>query len=470
MVDNAREAAQRRRAEQAGQGHLFGAWGQLDEGQRDALLELIEGIDFAQVAQHAALLGQDAEPASSGGIEAPELFGLDRSPQRDAEAAEAAAHGERLLRENRVGYLLVAGGQASRLGYDGPKGAFPLGPLSGYTLFEYHARRLLAARARYGCRTPWYVMTSPANHEATVECFEANDHFGLPAGEILFFPQRMIPAVDFEGRILMSAPDRPFLAPNGHGGSIAAFADSGALDHARELGVEHISYFQVDNPLARPADPLFLGLHARARAGMSSKVVAKTDPDEKVGVLGKVGGRMGCIEYSDLPAELRNAREADGQLTFRAGNIAIHLLRLDFLGELSRGGLQLPWHVARKEMQVHTPEGPARVQGAKFETFVFDALGKSASSVTLEVARELEFSPVKNREGSDSPATSRRDLCRLHAAWAERAGLRLPAARLEGAPLVEVDPCLAEDEDQFLERVSNEPPVPQERDGGHLYR
>lgn len=466
MRDGHDELHERQRAERAGQGHLFAEWNTLSAERRAGLLETVAGIDFEAVAQRSALLDDDRPEQLGHEVLPPELFPLEREAEHDRRAREALALGEELLAAGRVGYLLVAGGQASRLGYDGPKGAFRIGPISGAPLFAFHARRLLSARRRYGCGTPWYVMTSAANHRATLACFEEHDYFGLEREEVRFFSQAMIPAVDFEGRILMSGPDRPFLAPNGHGGSLAGFVDSGSLAHARERGVEALSYFQVDNPLARPADPLFLGLHATAGAGMSSKVVAKRDADEKVGVLGLVDGRMGCIEYSDLAAELREARNADGSLRFRAGNIAIHLLGLDFVESLFHEGLELPWHVARKAMDVHTPEGPARVMGAKFETFVFDALGRSTSSITLEVDRALEFSPVKNRDGADSPATARRDLCRLHASWVRAAGLPLPTATVEGQPAVEVDPRLAEDEPGFLQLGA---PKPELRPGGHLY-
>jgi UDP-N-acetylglucosamine/UDP-N-acetylgalactosamine diphosphorylase len=418
------------------------------------------------VAEFRALLARPA-PAPAGELQPPELFPLARGPAEEREAHAARAEGAALLAAGRVGYLLVAGGQASRLGYDGPKGAFQIGPLSGYTLFEYHARRLLAARRRHGCRTPWYVMTSQENQAATRACFEQYGYFGLDPADVRFFAQAMVPAIDQAGRILMSSPCRPFLAPSGHGGSIAAFAASGCLDHARALGLEQISYFQVDNPLARPADALFIGLHARAGAGMSSKVVAKLDPHEKVGVLARSGGALGCIEYSDLPEELRHAQDPDGQLAFRAGNIALHVLALDFLEELARGELRLPWHVARKEMLVHTKAGPARVRGAKFETFVFDALGRSPRSVVLEVERALEFSPVKNQSGQDSPASARADLCRLHSSWVRAAGLELPRATVEGQPAVEVDPGLAEDLESFLELGR---PRPETRGGGHWYR
>jgi len=228
-------------------------------------------------------------------------------------------------------------------------------------------------------------------------------------------------------------------------------------------GVETISYFQVDNPLARMTDPLFLGLHAEEGAGMSTKVVPKRDPAEKVGVIGRVDGRMGCIEYSDLPEELRAARTPSGELLFNAGNIALHAIERAFVEELTRGGLQLPWHLARKSVRVVDEHGrPTEVAGTKFETFVFDALGRTETSVTLEVERSHEFSPVKNAEGEDSPQTSQRDLCRLFAGWARAAGAPLPPRDPElGEPRVEVDPLFEE----FVART----PQPREAEGGHLY-
>jgi UDP-N-acetylglucosamine/UDP-N-acetylgalactosamine diphosphorylase len=265
----------------------------------------------------------------------------------------------------------------------------------------------------------------------------------------------------------MSSASSLFLAPNGHGGTLAALASSGALGDARARGVTQLSYFQVDNPLARPADPLFLGLHVRARAEMSSKVVAKRDAAEKVGVLGLVDGRMGCIEYSDLPAPLREARDERGRLRFDAGNIAAHVLDVEFVERLTRGALRLPWHVAKKKMSVWRDGRTVELQGAKFETFVFDALGETERSVVLEVERSAEFSPVKNAQGEDSPQTTRADVCRLHASWVRAAQLPLPPADAHGVHPVEVDPLLAEDAREFLAR---QPATPEITPRGHLYR
>jgi len=184
-------------------------------------------------------------------------------------------------------------------------------------------------------------------------------------------------------------------------------------------------------------------------------------------VLGKIGGVLGCIEYSDLSPELREAKDGAGELLFRAGNIALHALSVDFLDEVTGAALELPWHLARKTMPVVDGGGESVERtGFKFETFVFDALGRTERSVTLEVDRALEFSPVKNRAGEDSPATALADLCRLHAGWVARAGLAPPPTDGQGNPRVEIDPALAETEEEFLARGSWSPDV---RETGHHY-
>ncbi len=468
-----REQALRAAAENADQGHIFQFWERLSAEQRSGFLDVCAGIDFELVSQLAADLQTKADAGSAAGPEAstapepPELFPLERSGEAQTSATQARELGEQLLRAGRLGYVLVAGGQASRLGYDGPKGNFPVGPVSARTLFEVHARRLLAAARKYGSKTPWYVMTSRANDGTTREIFERNDFFGMDSSDVFFFTQDMLPALDESGKILMAALDLPFMAPNGHGGSLAALRSSGALDDMRERGIEEISYFQVDNPLVRPADELFIGLHSQRRAEMSSKAVEKVDPGEKVGVIGRMQGRMGIIEYSDLAPELRDSRDASGKLRFRAGNIAVHLLRRDFVESLTQDRLELPWHRAAKVMQVIDESGqPAQRAGTKFETFVFDALGFCNESVTLEVDRALEFSPVKNAQGSDSPATARADLCKLWSSWAMKAGMELPAADSDGVVPIEIDPLLAESEQEFVALGALQPKL---HPTGHLY-
>lgn len=445
---------------------MFRFWDELSEDQRAVLLGQLEAVDYDALSDLAKLF--DAAPEVASTFHPPVLFPHRRDASLEARAAEARRAGAELLARGKVGYLLVAGGQASRLGYEGPKGCFPVGPVSGRSLFEVHARRLRAAASRHGADGPWFVMTSPANDAETREFFAEHRYFGLDPGRVHFFSQAMLPALDTEGRVLMSSKHELFLAPNGHGGVLAAFASSGLLAGARDEGLEQLSYFQVDNPLVRPADPLFLGLHILAAAGMSSKVVTKRDEHEKVGVLGLADGKLGCIEYSDLPDTLRNARDERGALIFGAGNIAVHAMSLEFLDEVCGHGLKLPWHLARKSMTVIGDDGsPTTREGGKFETFVFDALGLARNSVTLEVDRAAEFSPVKNSAGSDSPETARRDMCRLHAGWVTSAGLPLPDSGTAEVPLVEVDPLVAETLQEFL---AARPQHTEPSGGGHLYQ
>jgi UDP-N-acetylglucosamine/UDP-N-acetylgalactosamine diphosphorylase len=451
----------------AGQDHVLAAWARLDDAGRRKLAAALARIDLELVERLGRLAkGHDNAPAPKA-FAPPDVVALAEASRTDARMRGARRRGEALLAQSRVGFLLVAGGQASRLGFDGPKGAFPVGPVTGRTLFEIFARRLIAARERYGTRPAWYVMTSEANDAATRAIFAEKHWFGLERDDVFFFRQAMLPALDERGRILMSDETSPFFAPNGHGGVLSGLRESGALEHAARRGIEAFSYFQVDNPLARPADPLFLGLHAEAHAQMSSKVVRKRDAGEKVGVLGKVDGKLSCIEYSDLPEDLREARDDSGELVFGAGNIALHAIERAFVEELTRGGLRLPWHVARKSVDALDDSGRRTSRPAfKFETFVFDALAFAARSVTLEVDRAVEFSPVKNAQGEDSPATARAAQCDLYSAWVRRAGLPLPPRGADGHHPVEVDPVLAEDMETFVARA---PRAPQVSDAGHFY-
>ena len=455
----------RERLEAAGQAHVLAFEHELDEAARSNLHRELEALDLDLLRELAGMFDTPASEGAAPSFGPPGTFPLRRDADQEREAQEAVAKGRELLAAGKIGYILVAGGQGSRLGLDGPKGLFPVGPVSQRVLFDFHARRLLAARETYGTAVHWYVMTSQANDAETRAAFDRAGFYGLDPDSVHFFSQEMLPALSTDGKILMKDKSSLFLAPNGHGGSLWALKQSGCLEHAKAQGLEHLSYFQVDNPLARPADPLFLGLHKLRGAEMSSKVVPKRDAAEKVGVIGTIDGKFGCIEYSDLSDELLHQTDEKGELVFKDGNIAVHVIDVDFVDRLTRDGLKLPWHLARKKMKVIDESGrPTEVEGGKFETFVFDALSQSRTSVTLEVQRELEFSPVKNAEGSDSPATTRRDLCRLFASWVEAAGLEKPGTDPEGNHPIEVDPVFAEHLEDFVARK------PSQAEGGeHLY-
>jgi len=438
------ESAIRQRAAEAGQEHVFRFWDDLSaEGRRRLLAQLAE-VDFNQLQRlidehvtgaEAAPLPEDLEPAPFIPLPSTDADRDDRRRMHDA--------GSRLLAAGRVAAFTVAGGQGTRLGYDGPKGAFPIGPVSARPLFQVFAERLLAARRTHGAPIPWYIMTSETNDRTTRDCFAEHNHFGLPAEDVRFFRQGMMPAVDFAGRLILSAPDSLARSPDGHGGSLLALARSGMLADMADRGVEHISYFQVDNPLVPPVDPVFLGYHATAGSEMSSKMARKREPKEKLGVFCLAGGRLRVIEYSDLPDDLAEARRADGRLRFEAGSIAIHVLARSFVERLTAGGrFALPFHRAEKKIPYADDRGstvtPDEPNGVKFERFVFDAIPMAENPIVLEIDRSREFSPVKNARGEDSPDTARRDMVRLAARMLQEAGLDVPRDA-DGEPTVQVE-------------------------------
>ncbi|MFQ6112729.1 MAG: UTP--glucose-1-phosphate uridylyltransferase, partial [bacterium] len=403
---------------ECGQGHVFRFWDELNEGARRALLTQLKAIDFDLLAElYRKFIQTPGGHKIQGELEPADFIAIPKTAQEKEAATQARLTGERALRQGRVAVFLVAGGQGTRLGYSGPKGKFPISPIKDKSLFQLHGEKILAMSRKYNVTIPWYIMTSETNHQETVDFFAAHGYFGLNPDDVMFFPQEMVPALDPSGRLILDARDHVFTNPNGHGGSLSALKKSGALDDMRRRGIDLIFYFQVDNVLVKICDPVFLGYHIQQQAQMSAKVVAKTDPYEKVGVLGRINGRLEVIEYSDLSDEQKEARNPDGSLEFGAGSIAIHVLDVEFVEQENKGGLRLPWHVAHKKIPYINEKGkliePESPNGYKFETFVFDALGDAEKVVILEVKREEEFSPVKNARGVDSPATARRDMNNL---------------------------------------------------------
>ena len=425
-----------------GQQHVLRFAPTLEPKPLQHLLDQIDDLDLPRLDGliRQALSGEERAPAV---LEPPQLIELaadEAGRARDALAREA---GEELLAAGRVGAFLVAGGQGTRLGYDGPKGRFPAGPLTRRSLFAYHAQRVLASSRRYGATLPLYVMTSPANHASTVAAFDEASWFGLDHEQVYFLTQGTLPAIDQEGRLLLAEHHALSLSPDGHGGCFAALERSGALAHMAALGITELFYFQVDNPLAQVFDPVFIGHHVLARAEMSTKVVDKSDATEKVGVLASADGRPCLIEYSDMPAELAQARDEQGRLRYRAGNIAIHVLDVAFIHRLLGNGADLPVHRAHKKVP-HVDESgrlvvPTEPNAIKMELFVFDALRSARRVVNQVVRREDEFAPVKNAEGLDSPATSRAALSAQGKRWMAAAGLALPPGDVEVGPLFALD-------------------------------
>jgi UDP-N-acetylglucosamine/UDP-N-acetylgalactosamine diphosphorylase len=452
-----RLATIRRTLEAHGQGHLLAFHDELSPPRRDALLDQLEGIDFEGVDGWIdTFVRGEPDFALPPNLEPAPFY-----PHDPGDVYDAAAYrrrGQDLIRAGKVAVFCVAGGQGTRLGWSGPKGTYPATPVTGKPLFGVLAHQIRANRDRYGVTIPFYIMTSPLNDAATRAFFEDNNCFGLNRRNIFMFPQGLLPSLESgTGRLLLADKGTVAMNPDGHGGSISALAASGAIEDMVARGIEHISYVQVDNPLVKVLDPVFLALHAAApdsSAEVSSKMVLKTDPLEKVGVLCRTGGRTIVVEYSHLPERLAGARDASGGLRFRAGSIAVHIMGTQFLRSLTagEGGFTLPLHPARKIVEhiepetgrVVVPEGPNAI---KLETFVFDALPLAKSSIVFETHRTEEFAPIKNARDVDSPQSSHQLQSDRAGTWLEAHGVEIPrddaghvAARIELSPLTALEP------------------------------
>jgi len=415
-----------------GQEQLLRFWEQLDAHQQQDLLARIDRLDWSQIDHWISdIVLKTGSSAPKAGFEpAPFYKAIPVNGRQKERYEEAIALGREKISSGKVAAFVVAGGQGTRLGFDGPKGDFPISPVENKTLFRLFAEQIEAVSKKYGLGLPWYIMTSPINYQVTCDIFDQNDYYGLSVSNVFIFEQGTLPNFSPDGKILLSDKATISCSPDGHGGSLKALYKSGALDDMNKRGVEYISYFQVDNPLINIFDPLFTGLHALDESQMSSKAVRKTGPEEKVGNFCMIDGRINVIEYSDLSDELAHAKKPDGSLMFELGSIAIHMISTDFVKRLNSEGFGLPLHRAVKEIPYIDRTGnhvePTGPNGIKLESFVFDALPPAENSVILETLRDLEFAPVKNATGTDSVESARKMMVERWAGWLEEAGVAVP--------------------------------------------
>jgi UDP-N-acetylglucosamine/UDP-N-acetylgalactosamine diphosphorylase len=363
-------------------------------------------------------------------------------PQR-RKVSEAA--GQAALAAGQVGFILVAGGQGSRLGFEHPKGMFPIGPVSERSLFQILIEHAHARAIRAGARIPIYLMTSPQTDAETKSYLESHRWFGYPPEDFHIFCQGVIPAVDAQThQILMTEKDELFVNPDGHGGCLRALARSGLLEEMRARGIRYLFYGQVDNPLLQVCNPALLGYHILSHSDVTTQVVRKQDPSQKVGNVVRLQGRTQIIEYSDIPASLAGQRLADGSLRFWAGSIAVHVFSLDFLARCAGHAETLPFHRALKKVACLDESGrrftPQSNNAIKFERFIFDLLPHAREAIVVEVDPAAGFAAVKNSPpaATETPEWVRQAISRLHRNWLRQAGAEIS----EQIP-VEISPYVA---------------------------
>ena len=447
-----------------GQEHLLTFWDVLSESEQERLVAQIDAIDFAQIAK---LYERRDEPAESLTLadkaNDPPSYQFSTVPDPTpcktsipVSVNEAIEAGTELLRTGKIAFVLVAGGQGTRLGFHHPKGMYPIGPVSNATLFQFHFEKVLAISRRYGHRVPYCIMTSPATHAETVVFLKQQDYFGIEEDDVFIFCQGTMPAVSMDdGNVLLESKGSIALSPDGHGGMLAAMSKGSpsVLEQLRQRGIDYLFYNQVDNPLVRIGSPEFLGYHLLSGSELTSQVIRKQLPNDRVGNVVEVDGRLYVIEYSDLPDSVGKQTNPDGSLKIWAGSIAVHVFNTELIERTSKQASSLPFHSARKKVPfIELKNGelvdPHKENAIKFERFIFDLLPSAKNAVVVEVDPPNHFVPLKNASGSDSPETVKQALVAMYTAWLEQAG----AIVQKDVPM-EISPLFADSPEAVAERI-----------------
>ncbi|KAI9835587.1 MAG: hypothetical protein M1819_002038 [Sarea resinae] len=433
----------RKQYEDAGQAQVFAFYDKLDAAEKETLYHQLSDIDpkhineITERALHPPKAESDEPSILKQLPDSATASILDSKPE---DLEQWYNLGLDLIAGNKVGVVLMAGGQGTRLGSSDPKGCFDIGLPSGKSLFQLQAERIWKvqqlAEKKHGKENvvvPWYVMTSGPTRAPTEEFFAKHDFFGLKKENVIFFEQGVLPCISNEGKILLESKGKVARAPDGNGGIYHALVKSSVLSDMQKRGIEHIHAYCVDNCLVKVADPVFIGFSASKKVDIATKVVRKRNANEPVGLILLKDGKPDVVEYSEIDKETAEAKDPNHHdlLRFRAANIVNHYYSISFLESIPNWAHDMPHHVARKKIPfVNTENGetikPEQPNGVKLEQFVFDVFPRLELDkfACMEVQREDEFSPLKNGrgKGEDDPDTSKRDILHQGTRWVQAAG------------------------------------------------
>lgn len=396
-----------KKLEKYGQGHVVKIMEKLTDDEKDRLAEQVECLDFDSIeslynelTKEEVNFGNNIEPISA----------LKKNKLSLEELEKINDLGKHIIMSNQFAVATMSGGQGTRLGYSKPKGTFQIkvDPAPKY-LFEIVCDTLKRANKKYDVVIPWYIMTSQDNNDEIIEFFEEHEYFGYPKDCVMFFKQGQMPLIDEKGKVLVGENRLIKEASDGNGGIFRSMATHGCLADMEKRGVKWLFIGSIDNVLLKMVDPTLIGLAEERNVKIATKSIVKNAPHERVGVICKRDGKVGVIEYSEMPAEMAEAVEEDGDLKFGESHIMCNLFNIDILKTLAN--VTLPYHKAHKknsyldeDCNLVVPDEP---NSYKFEMFIFDSFNYVSDIAILRGTREVDFAPVKNKEGVDSPETAR---------------------------------------------------------------
>ncbi|MDD7402341.1 MAG: UDPGP type 1 family protein [Butyribacter sp.] len=385
-----------------GQEHLLKYYDTLTKEEQDKLLLQIEETDFSML-QHIKKENATDRPSHITPITAMTLDEISEKKGHFTDIGTQAIHA------GKIGAVLLAGGMGTRLGSSHPKGMYDIGLTKPVYIFQRIIENLFTVVNDTKTWIHLFIMTSEKNHADTTSFFQEHQYFGYDKDHIHFFKQNMAPATDYQGKIYLEAKEKLATSPNGNGGWFTSLNRAGLIDFMHKEGIEWLNVFSVDNVLQRIADPCFIGATIDGNYNVGAKVVRKTHPDEKVGVMCLENGHPSIIEYYELTDDLRNTTTPDGEPAYNFGVILNYLFEIKSLEQIAKK--ELPLHIVEKKIPYLDDDGnlvqPDEPNGYKFETLILDLIQMLDTCLPFEVIREQEFAPIKNKTGVDSIESAR---------------------------------------------------------------
>lgn len=402
MINKAKEIL-----EKYDQTHVLNSYERLSDDKKEELLNQVLNIDFEKIAE--LYEKTKTKPTTGNDIIEPISY-VDANKLSEDERETYLSKGDEIIASGKYAVVMVAGGQGTRLGHNGPKGTFDMGLESHKSLFELFCDKLKTAKDKYGVIVPWYIMTSRENNDDTVNFFKAHDYFGYEEGIKIFFKQGEFPMIDTNGKVIIGEDGLIKEAADGHGGIFEAMVRNGVLADMQANGIEWIFTCAVDNPLAKLVDPLLVGYSAENNMKATSVSIVKNSAKERVGVLCKRNSKPSVVEYTEITDEMAEAVDENNEFLYGEAHIMMNLFNIDVIEGIAKE--KLPYHSAFKKCNYMNENGEMVIaeqpNAYKFETFIFDAFDRLESLGVLRYRREECFAPIKNAEGNDSPETARK--------------------------------------------------------------
>ena len=392
-IDEMREYLKKYDAE-----YLLNFYDELSEDEKAKLLNQIEQIDFdymKELYNTKAVFNMEENKITS-------IPAIDKNKLSD-DAFEQVGIEE--IKAGKLAVCSMAGGQGTRLGFNGPKGTYMLELDKPTSIFETIVMKLKKVYEEHGVLTYWYVMTSEQNDVETQKFFEDNNYFDYDREHIKFFKQGELPLLDTNGNVILKDKANVFMAADGNGGIFRALGNKGIIAHMKEHGIRYLAIGNVDNILIHMVDPIAVGLMKENNIELLSKSFIKPTPEGKWGVFCKVNGRPRVIEYIETPRELLEARNEEGELIYGDAHFGCNYFDVELLEKIVTE--KLPMHAALKKNKGLNSDGEIEeMETYKFEAFIFDGFSMADDIIVFRVNRNDEFAPIKNKEGEETPESA----------------------------------------------------------------